>query len=343
MLDGLQTDKKNLQGMLEEMYDKIKFIHSKYEIDPVTGMIIGEKFPNVLENDEIVQVFNKTEIVQGFNKTDESKENFGNTFLETISPISIVILIFISVLLVILFIVLMVMAYFSCCYNDCSGCNKFKDWFLTKYYFSCCYNDCSCCNKFKVWFLTKYNALKNLEISCKRKQPEIDTENERKVLENIFVGSGLKFENRLPSKFEIETEKYKCPIESTAERFQALEQRAGIFSLPRLTSKTTSVPNLVLKYENEEFKYFETRKREVEPPLHARSLPRPRSCLEPLYENLYENAQVVDGRVRPKSTLFTIQESSFENVEMETFPSTRSSVRMGASSLTWRFVRETAV
>lgn len=320
MLDGLQTDKKNLQGMLEEMYDKIKFIHSKYEIDPVTGMIIGEKFPNVLENDEIVQVFNKTEIVQVFNKTDESKENFGNTFLETISPISIVILIFISVLLVILFIVLMVMAYFSCCYNDCSGCNKFK-----------------------VWFLTKYNALKKLEISCKRKQPEIDTENERKVLENIFVGSGLKFENRLPSKFEIETEKYKCPIESTAERFQALEQRAGIFSLPRLTSKTTSVPNLVLKYENEEFKYFETKKREIEPPLHARVLPRPRSCLEPLYENLYENAQVVDGRVRPKSTLFTIQESSFENVEMETFPSTRSSVRMGASSLTWRFVRETAV
>ena len=312
MLDGLQTDKKNLQGMLEEMYDKIKFIHSKYEIDPVTGMIIGEKFPNVLENDGIVQVFNKT---------DESKQNFGNTFLETISPISIVILIFISVLLVILFIVLMVMAYFSCCYNDCSGCNKFK-----------------------VWCLAKYNALKKLEISCKRKQPEIDTENERKVLENILVGSGLKLENRLPSKFEIEIEKYKCPIESTAERFQALEQRAGIFSLPRLTSKTTSVPNLVLKYENEEFKYFETKKREIEPPLHARSLPRPRSCLEPLYENLYENALVVvDGRARPKSTLFTIQESSFENVEMETFPSTRSSVRMGASSLTWRFVRETAV
>lgn len=248
------------------MYEKIKFIHSKYEIDPETSEIIGKKpedWVNWMEKDDFEDFQKGIETDKKFDVKKFYRENF-------IVVISVSALIFL--LLVTLSVALVVLCFKKCCKGLI--CNR------------CIELDCSCCNK--------------------KTEPELEDFN----LDEFLVNSGLKFEKSLPSRPITNQDRplpstprtteneYDLPdsvLDNIGDRWDALV-REGKVTSPTFSESTTSLPDMVLKFENEEFRYFQRKEDETLPSLYETVpalLPRHpiqrRSMFETIYENPYEN------------------------------------------------------
>lgn len=254
------------------MSDKLDFIHSKYEIDPATGEIIGEKKLTWIDWMEKDEFENFPENDAKNNMDDNKKTNVfkdGKKFLKENFVIVISVAVLISVLVVCVLVMFLYVLFFKCC--DLKGL--------------CCTN---CCNK-------------------KPDESIFD-------LDRVLINSGLKLETNLPTKSEsdftlmsksVNIEKAQpstpesvyveseCVFDRISARWTALE-RAGLIFSPIHQEKTVSLPTMNLKYENEDFRYYVRKGREIRPPLHSRIVARPRSFLEPIYENTYENAHMTE-------------------------------------------------
>ena len=267
-------NRADIMKLLETLSDKINFIHSKYEIDSTNSAIIGEKKPDWvdwLETDEFKDFVDDSFGKKTDNKTTSKKIKDGKKFLQENYVIVISIAVLILVLVVCVICGLTYIGLFKCC--------NLKN--------ICCTN---CCIK-------------------------IPDENIF-ALDRVLIDSGLKLEPSLPTKTESEAKRWslevhrpsppesvynesECIFDRISARWTALE-RAGLITFPIQSEQTVSLPNMSLKMENEEFKYFESRKKVVRPPLKDRTLVKPRSLLEPIYENPYENAHMVEIQTKIK-------------------------------------------